>query len=361
MLRVAAIAAADGTLTLTGVSPGSGPAEAGDPGLPFILETRDAAGRQVLAPRACVPRHSTTAAAHALGRDPGRRRRDGRRAPRGRRPRGTPHALREPAAGAPAQPARRSARRRRGHRDRPLAGERHRRRPARRHVQYSANRGRTWRTVHLGGSTGSLRLAAGSSPIATRAGPGARRRRLRRGRRHLPGVHRPCRPTTGTDPRAATRSARARRRTGDPACRSLHRRPPARRPRPALVRAAPGARHGPDTDAAAPRRRPTHDPARRHRGRPRTVRTVAISVAGSNLCSSCSPGQAAEPRARTAQLRVATTATATLSAGGLRFPVGPRARTLSIPIRPASRPLRLALQLRGAGGRTQTTLTIPRR
>jgi hypothetical protein len=60
------------------------------------------------------------------------------------------------------------------------------------------------------------------------------------------------------------------------------------------------------------------------------------------------------------RLRVATTAAATLTAGGRRFPVGPRARVVTVPVRPGANALRVSLALRGAGGRTRTTLTIPR-
>jgi hypothetical protein len=49
VLRVVAVERADGTLNIAGVSPDRGPAERGDSASPYILETRDASGKQVLA------------------------------------------------------------------------------------------------------------------------------------------------------------------------------------------------------------------------------------------------------------------------------------------------------------------------
>jgi hypothetical protein len=230
-------------------------------------------------------------------------------------------------------------------------------------VQYSANRGRNWRTVHLGGSTGGLRLAG-------RELAPSRRAQVR------------VRVDDGFDEAVAT-SRVFTVLAAAPQARILE---PVRGARvregaPVILRAEASAAGRPLAGRALrwfDRRRalgtgqtltlPRLDAGRRTirlvatAGGRRTVRTVAISVAGVRPAFLVLSGPLRlSPRAHNARLRVATTATATLSAGGRRFPVGPRARTLTIPIRPANRPLRLALELRGAGGRTRTTLTIPRR
>ena len=241
------------------------------PATPGRLHPRDPRRRRP--PGARIRAHASRGARrrrrhHAVGRDPGRRRRDGRRAPRGRRPRRASHALGERAAGAPAEPARGSSRRRRGavtvrwrasdaDGDRLVAT-----------VQYSANRGRSWRTVHLGGSTGGVRLAARELAPSRRA---QIRVRVDDGFDEAVATSRAFTVLAAAPQARILEPVRgARVREGAPvilrAEASAAGRPLAGRAlrwfdrRRALGRAS--------ADTAAPRRRPTHDPSRRHRGRP---------------------------------------------------------------------------------------------
>ncbi|MBA2357110.1 MAG: hypothetical protein H0V84_01610 [Actinobacteria bacterium] len=66
-------------------------------------------------------------------------------------------------------------------------------------------------------------------------------------------------------------------------------------------------------------------------------------------------------RARRVSLRVAATVPATLTIAGRRFPVGLRVRSLALPIRPGRSPLRLSLRLVSGGKVTTARLTILRR
>jgi len=65
-------------------------------------------------------------------------------------------------------------------------------------------------------------------------------------------------------------------------------------------------------------------------------------------------------RTRSVRLRVASTVTATLSAGRRRFRVSPRARQITIPIKRGTAPLRLTLTLRAGGKSSRGTVTIAR-
>ena len=214
-------------------------------------------------------------------------------------------------------------------------------------VEYRANRGRSWRTVYIGGSTGSVRLAG-------RELAPSRRARIR------------VRVDDGFDERVGTSSAftvlaappqarileplrGARLREGAPlilrAEASSAGRPLAGR----ALRWFDGRRAlgtGRTLTAAPPRRRSTHDPARRHRGRPahdpHRRHLGGRRPAGVPRALRARPPEPARPRAR---LRVASTAAATLTPRGRRFPVGPARAHPDHPDPPGSRPLRLALRL----------------
>lgn len=64
---------------------------------------------------------------------------------------------------------------------------------------------------------------------------------------------------------------------------------------------------------------------------------------------------------RTVRLRVASTVAADLLVAGRRFPVGPVARTVSVPVRRGAAPVRLTLRLRAGRLATTVPITIGRR
>jgi hypothetical protein len=66
------------------------------------------------------------------------------------------------------------------------------------------------------------------------------------------------------------------------------------------------------------------------------------------------------PRAKSVRIRIASTVAATLRAGGRRYRVGPRAKTVKVKVKPGTAPLSLRLTLRAGGKATAETVTIAR-
>jgi hypothetical protein len=359
VLRVVATADTAGGLTLSGLSPGAGPAEPGDPASPFVLETRDAAGRTT---RAATRMHAealpdgggimlsgdvpAAGAAMVVVRREGAsvavRRVRSAAAPTVRllapRARGAAPLVRWRASDADG--------------DRLVA-----------RVEYSANAGRTWRTVYLGASSGAARLAG------TQLAPSRRARvRVR--------VDDGFNEAVATSPVFTVVPAAPEARIADP---------------DGPLRVRPGAPVILRAEASAGGQRLTGRALRWQAGRRTlgtgetitipalaagrhvvrlvatangrsTIRTVTLTAPAvrAQFLALSAPGRV-RPRARSARVRVASTVAATLSAGSRRVgTVGPRARTLTVRIRPGSGPVQLGLALRTPAGITRATLTIPR-
>jgi sugar lactone lactonase YvrE len=363
VLRVVAVARADGSLAISGVSPAPGAPEPGDPASGYVLETRDAAGRQVLASSpmraqpladggggvalvgevaaanaAMVVVRSATGAITRVLRSPGepkvRLLAPRRRGARVARTLAVRWRASDPDGGT-------------------LSAT----------VEYSSDGGRSWRTRHVGISTGQITV-----PVAELAPSRRARVRVR--------VDDGFSEAVATSPVFVVPPAPPQARIVEP---------------PNDLRVAEGAPVVVRAEATAAGRLlagralrwfdgrralgsgatltvPRLDAGRRTlrlvataAGR-RTERRVRLRVAGVRpaFLVLSAPARATR-RARSVRLRVATTVSATLTAGGRRFAVGPRTRTVRVPVRRGAADLRLVLRLRSAGGRAQTTLVIPRR
>lgn len=360
VLRVVAVARGDGSLNISGVSPGEGPAETGDPASGFLLETRDAAGKRVIAssPMRAEPLPDSTATA-LVGEVPSA---------------GAGMVVVRSQAGAITRVVR-SAKAPSVRLLSPRGGGRVRRAidvrwravdadpgPLSATVEYSADGGRTWTTKHIGTSRGRVSLNVAELAPSRRARV---RLRVDDGFAEAVAVSRsftvpPAPPQVRiVDPAGGLRVrpdaplvlrgeafAGGRKLSGGALRWFDGRRALGSGETLTLDRINPGA-HTLRLVASAGGR----SSSRRVRVRVRAVRAQFLVL---------SPGRLGR-RARTARLRVRTNVPATLIVGRARVVVGPRTRRVTVPVRPGSRPARLALTLRTAAGSIRTTLTVARR
>jgi hypothetical protein len=111
----------------------------------------------------------------------------------------------------------------------------------------------------------------------------------------------------------------------------------------------------------APGRRTITLEAKDSRGRLGRRSVVVRIGAVSPLFSTLTVPPSISRRARSVSVRVASTVPATLSAAGRRFPVGLRARKVTLPVKPGRGTLSLVLTLTSGGKSTRTTRAIVRR
>jgi hypothetical protein len=361
---MSAIQLSDGTLVMTGVSPGLGIESHADPASPYRLEARDASGKILASvPVAYTPLHShldprlvmITGAVHRpSGTAQLVLRRGTETATRRQRSRFPPTiSLLSPRRGT-VRGARVTVRWRASDRDRdPLTAE----------VDYSPNGGRSWNPVSIGPSRGRV-------VISTRLLKASRRARLRvrvdDGFDDATAVSGPL-VVPGAPPQvliqAPVRSQRIRASaplylqglaTGD---QGLSLRPRALRwfdgPR-----ALGSGRSVSVTGLAAGRHTIRLEAREGARIGTASVRIVIRAVQPAFLVLAF-PARISS-RARTVRLRVASTVGATLTVSRQRFAVGPRALKIALRIRPGTAPLRLALALRAGRFFTRQPVTIGR-
>lgn len=232
------------------------------------------------------------------------------------------------------------------------------------HVEYSANGGRSFRTVQVGPSRGRALVPAG---LLTRARRARIRVRAQDGFHETVALSKPFRssgaPATVrvTVPPPGTRliagaalslageayGAEGRRLTGRALTWRTGRRVLGRGARITVPSLAPGKRRISLT--AKPRN-----------GRPGTA-SVSVRVAPDlpRFTVLQAPTRV-RSRARRVNIRAATTFPATLQVGKRRLAVGPRARRIGIPVRPGRSLLSLTLRLRSGRLTTAVPILIPR-
>lgn len=89
--------------------------------------------------------------------------------------------------------------------------------------------------------------------------------------------------------------------------------------------------------------------------------TVAVKVLGVKPDLLVTAPKSIRRTARKVTLHVASTVPGVLRAGGRSFRVGRRPRSISIPVKPGSKPLTLRLVVRGGGGKAIYTVKLKRR
>lgn len=361
-VRVTAVAQSDGTIRIGGASPERGAPEASDAASPFVLEARDASGQQVLATSGMRARAlsdaggvlltGAVALTDAVRSVTVRNTGGGRIAALPRSAAPPTVALHSPLAGTRALGTlgvRWTARD-------PDGGA------LTAAVEYSTNAGRTWETIHVGGSTGSLGLRTAELTPSRRA-----RVRVRVDDGFGEAV-----ATSGT---FTVRPSPPRLRIVDPGPAAVLRADASfvlrgegsagqRRLEGRSLRWFEGRRLlGVGSSIAV---QPLRAGLRRIRlvgtangssaARVLTLRVRAVRAGFLTLAA-----LRTTRRARQVRLRVASTAAATLRVGGRRFSVGPRASIVSVRIRPGASTLSLRLELRTPAGPTRTTLRVIRR
>jgi len=361
LIRVTAVELADGRLVISGTSPDRGAASASDPAAPYQLEARDAAGAilssvamdvdvdgdgPTLLGGAVAAPPTTAQVVVRRGTAAVTRRRRSARAPTVR--------LLQPRAGARIAGRRMTVAWRSADRDgdRLVAT-----------VELSLDGGRSYRTLHVGPSSGRIAVPTillGDSRAArlrVRVDDGFNEAEAASGRFAIvappPGA-RIVSPVRGQRVRAGAPlrlEAEASRAGGRPL-------------RPSAFRWQDGKRRlGRGSMLTVTGLRPGRHTIRltvADGGRTTTVavpvRVTAVRPAFLRLD--------APPRlsrsARVARLRVASTVDATLLVAGRRFEVGPSPRRVAVPVKPGARPLRLTLRLRAGRLVTRQPIAVER-
>jgi hypothetical protein len=361
LIRVTAVELSDGRLRISGTSPGRGVPPAADPAARHQLEARDAAGAIL----ASAPMSAETAGdgptllAGAVAAPAGTAqvvvRRGTETATRRRRSASAPTVrLRLPRPGARVSGramvvAWRAADR---DRDRVVAT-----------VELSLDGGRSYRAVHIGPSSGRVRVPASllgdsrNARVRVRVDDGFNEAEARSGRVTLVGAPPALRvvsPLRGQRVRAgaplrleAEGTAAGGRPLGSRAFRWREGRRDLGRGSTRTVSGLRAGRHVIRVTASDGRRSSTVAVP---------VRVTAVRPAFLRLDA---PARLARG-ARSARLRVASTVPATLLVGGRRHAVDTRPRGVVVRVRPGTTPLRLTLRLRSGALQTRVPLTVER-